>query len=104
MKFDHLAPDHCPVIITTAIDRIFRGVLKNPNHRKNEVGLISFAFTGDSKGKLDLSLLNQSQTKLFLEVIAANQAMISIEVPYEARKQLCRSRVYFDWLQKNHID
>jgi hypothetical protein len=104
MKFDHLAPDHCPVIITTAIDRIFRGVLKNPNHRKNEVGLISFAFTGDSKGKLDLSRLNQSQTKLFLEVIAANQAMISMEVPYVDRKQLCRNRVYFDCLQKIQID
>ena len=63
------------------------------HHYINELRLIKFAMTGDSKQKYDLSNPPREHLTTLRRVICMNQRLIEMHVPYALRKQACRDFV-----------
>ena len=63
------------------------------HHYINELRLIKFAMTGDSKQKYDLSNPPREHLTTLRRVICMNQRLIGMHVPYALRKQACRDFV-----------
>ena len=64
-----------------------------PHHYINEIRLIRFAMTGDSKQAYDLSNTPREHMTMLRRVICMNQRLIGMHVPYALRKQACRDFV-----------
>jgi hypothetical protein len=63
------------------------------HHYINEVSLIRFAMTGDSKQAYDLSNPPREHLTTLRRVICMNRRLIAMHVPYAQRKQACRDFV-----------
>jgi hypothetical protein len=63
------------------------------HHYINEVSLIRFAMTGDSKQAYDLSNPPREHLTTLRRVICMNRRLIRQHVPYALRKQTCRDFV-----------
>ena len=63
------------------------------HHYINELRLIKFAMTGDSKQKYDLSNSPREHLTMLRKVICMNRRLIGMHVPYALRKQACRDFV-----------
>jgi hypothetical protein len=61
-----------------------------PHHYVNEVNLIEFAMTGDSKQKYDLSNPPREHLTTLRRVICMSRRLIGLHVDYAQRKQSCR--------------
>lgn len=64
-----------------------------PHHYINELHLIKFAMTGDSKQAYDLSNPPREHLTTLRRVICMNRRLIGLHVPYALRKQACRDFV-----------
>ena len=64
-----------------------------PHHYINEMRLIRFAMTGDSKQAYDLSNTPREHMTMLRRVICMNQRLIGLHVAYALRKQACRAFV-----------
>lgn len=62
-----------------------------PHHYINELRLIRFAMTGDSKKAYDLSNLPHEHLNMLRRVICMNRRLIGLHVEYPMRKQACRA-------------
>ncbi len=63
------------------------------HHYINELRLIRFAMTGDSKQAYDLSNPPQEHMTMLRRVICMNRRLIGLHVEYGLRKQACRAFV-----------
>jgi hypothetical protein len=63
------------------------------HHYINELRLIKFAMTGDSKQAYDLSNPPREHLTMLRRVICMNRRLIGMHVPYALRKQACRDFV-----------
>ena len=63
------------------------------HHYVNEIRLIRFAMTGDSKHSYDLSNPPREQLTMLRRVICMNRRLIGLHVDYAQRKQSCRDFV-----------
>ena len=61
-----------------------------PHHYINELRLIRFAMTGDSKHSYDLSNPPREQLSMLRRVICMNRRLIGLHVDYAQRKHSCR--------------
>ena len=64
-----------------------------PHHYINELRLIRFAMTGDSKQAYDLSNPPREHLNTLRRVICMNRRLIGLHVEYGLRKQACRAFV-----------
>ena len=64
-----------------------------PHHYINELRLIRFAMTGDSKQAYDLSNPPHEHMTILRRVICKERRLIGIHVPFAQRKQACRDFV-----------
>ena len=64
-----------------------------PHHYINEMRLIRFAMTGDSKQAYDLSNPPREHLNTLRRVICMNRRLIGLHVEYGLRKQACRDFV-----------
>ena len=63
------------------------------HHYINELRLIRFAMTGDSKQAYDLSNPPQEHMAMLRRVICMNRRLIGLHVAFALRKQACRDFV-----------
>jgi len=63
------------------------------HHYINEVSLIRFAMTGNSKQTYDLSNTPREHLSTLHRVICMNRRLIGLHVTYAQRKQACRDFV-----------
>ena len=63
------------------------------HHYINELRLIKFAMTGDSKQKYDLSDPPREHLTMLRRVICMSRRLIGLHVDYAQRKQACRDFV-----------
>ena len=76
--------------------KIFRakiGKVTEKHHYQNEVLLLRFAFTGESKFKLDFAEIKLKQPFLFNHVLCFEIRQIKRNIPFKDRKHRCRAMV-----------
>jgi hypothetical protein len=64
-----------------------------PRHYINEVSLLRFALTGNSKAKYDLANPPAGRKRITRRVICTNTRLITDHVAFQLRKQACRELV-----------
>ena len=76
--------------------KLFRtkiGKTTEKHHYQNEVLLLRFAFTGESKFKLDFAEIKQKKPFLFNHVLCFEIRLIKRNIPFKDRKRRCRAMV-----------
>ena len=81
--------------IQTALKKYRDGLGKETkqHHYINEVSLIRFTMTGDSKQAYDLSNPPREHLSTLRRVICMSRRLIGMHVPFAQRKQACRDFV-----------
>ena len=69
------------------------GKQTEPRHYINEVSLLRFALTGNSKAKYDLANPPAGRKRITRRVICTNRRLITEHVAFHLRKQACRELV-----------
>ncbi len=69
------------------------GKQTKPHHYSNEIGLLRFALTGNSRADYDLAHPPIGRKRITRRVICMNTRLIEAHVPYEQRKADCREFV-----------
>lgn len=69
------------------------GKLTDQRHYINEVGLVRYALTGNSKAKYDLANPPIGRKRITRRVICTNTRLITEHVAFHLRKQACRELV-----------
>jgi len=69
------------------------GKQTEPHHYSNEVGLLRFALTGNSKAQCDLTNPPVARKQITRRVICTNRRLITEHVAFQLRKQACRELV-----------
>ena len=66
------------------------GKRTEPHHYSNEVRLLRFALTGNSKAEYDLANPPAGRKRITRHIICVNTSLIAAGVEFEQRKRICR--------------
>lgn len=74
--------------------KIYRASLGKPterHHYQNEVHLLRFALTGQSKSKIDFGAMKNEQPFLLCNILWLEIKLINRGIPFKVRKRFCRA-------------